>query len=467
MTAYRPAPLLANSGLPLFDEVAAADFPQALLRYRNARAAASIGLDGLSDTDWVRHFGRFEALPDNQKQPLALRYHGHQFRIYNPDLGDGRGFLFAQLRDDGDRLLDLGTKGSGTTPWSRGGDGRLTLKGGVREVLATAMLEALGVPTSKSLSLIETGEALMRGDEPSPTRSSVLVRLSHSHIRFGTFQRLLFKDDAATMRDLIAFLIANYFPEAGDAAGVFDAAVAGSARLVARWMAAGFVHGVLNTDNMNITGESFDYGPYRFLPFYDPAFTAAYFDHAGLYAYGRQPAAVHWNLSVLAQCLTLLCPSEPLIASLDTYGDRYRTELHLAICARLNLVPQGEADEALVIALFGFLATLDFEGSFEGVFYDWFGGALSEGRALAGPRAAHYQGTAFAPFRDALEAHTCADPEKLKHRRFAEADPETLLIDEIETLWADIAHGDDWSAFDAKLKAIEMWREALGLQASA
>ena len=468
MTDHRPAPRLASSGLSLFDEVAPADFPQALLRYRNDRAARTIGLDGLSDADWVRHFGRFEALPGNQTQPLALRYHGHQFRVYNPDLGDGRGFLFAQMFDDQNRLLDLGTKGSGTTPWSRGGDGRLTLKGGVREVLATAMLEALGVPTSKSFSLIETGEALMRGDEPSPTRSSVLVRLSHSHIRFGTFQRLLFKDDATTMEGLVAFLIANYFPGATDtapmnAAHLFDAAVAGSARLAARWMTAGFVHGVLNTDNMNITGESFDYGPYRFLPVYDPAFTAAYFDHAGLYAYGRQPAAVHWNLSVLAQCLTLVAPSEPLLASLNTYADRYRAELQAAVCARLNIVPQGEADEALVAAVFGFLATLGFDGSFEGLFYDWFGGKMSEDRALAGPRARHYQGAAFAAFHDMLGDYACADPEKLKHPRFSQPDPETLLIDEIETLWADIAHGDDWTTFNAKLTAIEIWRQALGL----
>ena len=463
MTDYRPAPRLASSGLSLFDEVAPADFPQVVLRYRNERAARTIGLDGLSDADWVRHFGRFEALPGNQTQPLALRYHGHQFRIYNPDLGDGRGFLFAQMFDAQGRLLDLGTKGSGTTPWSRGGDGRLTLKGGVREVLATAMLEALGVPTSKSLSLIETGEALMRGDEPSPTRSSVLVRLSHSHIRFGTFQRLLFKDDATTMEGLVAFLIANYFPDARDAAGVFDAAVAGSARLAARWMTAGFVHGVLNTDNMNITGESFDYGPYRFLPTYDPAFTAAYFDHAGLYAYGRQPAAVHWNLSVLAQCLSLVCPSEPLLASLNTYADRYRAELQAAVCARLNIVPQGEADEALVAAVFGFLATLGFDGSFEGLFFDWFGGKMNEDRALAGPRAQHYQGAAFAAFRDTLGGYACADAGKLKHPRFSQPDPETLLIDEIETLWADIAHGDDWTAFNAKLTGIETWRQALGL----
>src|SRR5690606_4679264 len=125
---------------------------------------------------WIARFARFEPFEGSLPEPLALRYHGHQFRAYNPDLGDGRGFLYAQLHDlhDG-RLLDLGTKGSGTTPWSRGGDGRLTLKGGVREVLASAMLEALGVSTSKAFSLIETGETLRRADEPAPARGAVLV----------------------------------------------------------------------------------------------------------------------------------------------------------------------------------------------------------------------------------------------------------------------------------------------------
>src|SRR5207253_1624368 len=192
-SAYRPDPQLPKLGPEFADPVQPARFPQTLLRFRNDRAAATVGLDTLTDDEWIAHFGRFEPLPGNISPFLAMRYHGHQFRVYNPELGDGRGFLFAQLREAGTgRLLDLGTKGSGKTPWSRGGDGRLTLKGGVREVLATAMLEALGVPTSKSFSLIETGEDLTRGDEPSPTRSAVLVRLSHSHIRFGSFQRHAF-----------------------------------------------------------------------------------------------------------------------------------------------------------------------------------------------------------------------------------------------------------------------------------
>ncbi|WP_040409949.1 protein adenylyltransferase SelO family protein [Asticcacaulis sp. AC402] len=464
MSDYLPDPRLAQSRLPLYDPVKAADFPQVILRYRNNRAAQSVGLETLTDSAWIDHFGRFAPLPANQSEPLALRYHGHQFRHYNPDLGDGRGFLFAQLRDDKGRLLDLGTKGSGQTPWSRGGDGRLTLKGGVREVLATAMLEALGVPTSKSFSLVETGEALHRGDEPSPTRSSVLVRLSHAHLRFGTFERLAWLDDADTMRGLCDFILANYHPDARDVAGLFDAVVSASARLSARWMAAGFVHGVLNTDNMSMTGESFDYGPYRFLPWYQPGFTAAYFDHAGLYAYGRQPDTVLWNLGQLGRSLTLISDSEALVAAFNTCPERYDREFALAVCARLNIAPRDD-NSPLLTALFPLLQTLAFDGSFEGLFYDWFGGKISQRRAMAGPRGQHYQGDAFTAFRAALDAYDAADPSKLDHPRFAEPDPETLLIDEIEAIWADIAGRDDWSTFHAKLAAIEIYRQALNLQA--
>src|SRR6185437_5121361 len=165
---YAPDPLFAQLGPEFADPVTPARFPQHILRRRNQDWATHVGLDTLTDGEWEGHFARFEPLPDNMSPPLAMRYHGHQFRTYNPEIGDGRGFLFAQLRDDRGRLLDLATKGSGQTPYSRFGDGRLTLKGGVREVLAAEMLEALGVYTSKSFSLLETGEALERNDEPSP-----------------------------------------------------------------------------------------------------------------------------------------------------------------------------------------------------------------------------------------------------------------------------------------------------------
>src|SRR5690349_22783655 len=212
MASYRPDPKILTLGDDFYDPVAPAPFPKCIPRFTNERWAERVGLE-FDEDGWATHFCRFEPLPDNLNEPLALRYHGHQFRVYNPDIGDGRGFTFAQLRDDRGRLLDLGTKGSGQTPYSRNADGRLTLKGGVREVLATEMLEALGVNTSKSFDLFETGEALERGDEPSPARSSVLTRLSHGHIRIGTFQRLAFFGDVENMGRLVRYCLQKILGE--------------------------------------------------------------------------------------------------------------------------------------------------------------------------------------------------------------------------------------------------------------
>jgi uncharacterized protein YdiU (UPF0061 family) len=471
-SAYRPDPLFQALGRDFADPVEAADFPRTTLRYRNDRAAASVGLDGLADAEWLRHFGRFESLPDNQPVPLAMRYHGHQFRTYNPDLGDGRGFLFAQLREAGsDRLLDLATKGSGQTPWSRSGDGRLTLKGGVREVLAASLLEALGVPTSRAFSLVETGEALTRGDEPSPTRSAVLTRLSHSHVRFGTFQRLAYFDRRDLISALIDHVVETYYPDLADApdrpTALLEAVVAASARLLARWMAAGFVHGVLNTDNMVVTGESFDYGPWRFLPRNDPNFVAAYFDQSGLYSFGRQPEAVFWNLQQLAACLTLVGEQAGLLAALNGFSDAYRTALREAILDRLGVQPLGpDQDVELVNAAFRALAEGGDALRWEPFFFDWFGGEASEPRALSGSRAGLYESEAFRAFRARLADYAPDRPERLADPVFQRPEPEELIIDEVEALWAPIDQADDWEPLYAKLGRIEAAREAYGLGGS-
>ena len=453
---FRPATAHADLGPEFFDVVAPADFPQAILRHRDQRWAARVGLDELSDPEWVRHMARFEPLPGSHPAPLALRYHGHQFRSFNPDLGDGRGFLYAQCYDRVDgRLLDLGTKGSGTTPWSRGGDGRLTLKGGVREVLATEMLEAQGVYTSKSLSLVETGEDLVRHDEPSPTRSAVLVRLSHSHIRIGSFQRQAALGDLEALERLLDYSVRTYLPEAwrddlGERAAAFLETVCRRvARLGGQWMAAGFVHGVLNTDNINITGESFDYGPWRWLPTYDPAFTAAYFDQTGLYAYGRQPETLQWNLTRLAECLLPFADKEALITLLQGFAPAFRTEYDCATLRRLGLVPAGpEPDAALAQAWWAGLA--ESQMPFEQAFFGAFGGE-------PGPQF----GEPFAPFRRLLAAYPRSG--RPDHSYFRRSAPCTLLIDEVEAIWAPIAEGDDWSAFAAKIIDIRKMGQALGL----
>ena len=453
---FRGSTAHAALGEAFFDVVAPAQFPQAILRHRDDRWAARVGLDTLSDAEWVAHMARFQPLPGSHPRPLALRYHGHQFRSYNPDLGDGRGFLYAQLYDlqDG-RLLDLGTKGSGTTPWSRAGDGRLTLKGGVREVLATEMLEAQGVYTSKSLSLVETGENLQRYDEPSPTRSAVLVRLNHGHIRIGSFQRQAALGDVDALRRLLDYSVDTYITEArrddeAERAVAFLGAVcARVARLGAQWMAAGFVHGVLNTDNINITGESFDYGPWRWLPFYDPAFTAAYFDENGLYAYGRQPETLQWNLTRLAECLLPLAEKDALVEALQGFAPAFRSQYDAATLRRLGVPPAGpEADRDLANAWWTALA--DTRIPFEQAFFDAFGGEL--GASF---------GEAFAPVRAALAGRP--RPGRPDHPYFRRAAACTMLIDEVEAIWAPIAAGDDWSAFRSKIAAVREMGQAFAL----
>ena len=431
---YNPDPKIYELGEDFYDPVQAASFPETTLRYRDDKSAVSIGLD-LDDAEWVTHFGRFEPLPDNLKAPLALRYHGHQFQNYNPDLGDGRGFLFAQMRGPDGRLMDLGTKGSGQTPWSRTGDGRLTLLGGVREVLATRYLEHLGVNTSKTFSLIETGEALQRNDEPSPTRSAVMVRLNHSHIRFGSFQRQAFFNHTDNLEKLTEYCLRHYHQEADGPDGLLRAAAVNSADMVASWMAGGFVHGVMNTDNMNITGESFDYGPYRFLPTLDPAYTAAYFDYNGLYAFGRQPEAMSWNLAQLAQSLSLICEDATLIESLNEFAPRYQSALNRHVFRRLGIAPENEeTDTAFVRALFIYLK--ESQVPWPEFWHDWQGGASRSAKDQIGTYDAEWDARLKA--FDVVSERPKTDT------------PNSLLYEEIGEIWKPIAESDDWSAFEQK-----------------
>lgn len=458
--AYTPDPRHPRLGEAFFDAVAPANFPKTILRHRDDRAAAQIGLEGLTEAEWIAHFARFTPLPDNLPTPLALRYHGHQFRSYNPEIGDGRGFLFAQLRERGTgRLLDLGTKGSGQTPWSRFGDGRLTLKGGVREVLATTLLEALGVNTSKSLSLIETGEALERNDEPSPTRSAVLVRLSHSHVRIGTFQRLLALELEAEMKRLIDYAIETYYPAAAEAAdpvlSLYQHTSQAVAEMGAQWFAAGFVHGVLNTDNIVITGESFDYGPWRFLPHYEPGFTAAYFDHSGLYAFGRQPQALHWNLARFGECLAAHTSMADLEKELDAFPSLFQKALVAQTHRRLGLKP--ETDEAALARVQAFYdALLDTKLPFERAFFDLIGGAR-DGRVKASDHAEAYRAEPWTKAIGLLKEGTPAEID-FTHPYLKGLEPVTLLIEEVEALWDHIDQHNDWAPLEAKLKMFEFLR---------
>ena len=449
MADYRPDPEILELGADFYDAVEPAKFPKAIPRFLNQRWAERVGLEV---TDWEAHFCRFEPLPDNLPQPLALRYHGHQFRSYNPEIGDGRGFLFAQLRGEDGRLLDLGTKGSGQTPYSRFGDGRLTLKGGVREVLATEMLEALGVNTSKTFALFETGEELVRGDEPSPTRSSVLTRLGHGHIRIGTFQRLAFVEQPDNIAKLTRYCLEHLYGEDPNSGAhrLFELIAGATARLAASYLAAGFVHGVLNSDNIAITGESFDYGPWRFTPHWDDTFTAAYFDETGLYAFGRQPEAIHWDLAQLAGCLALVAEAPPLADQLSSWPELFEAALVEAMLKRLGVAPTAEDDDRQLVAIL-IKALQSRAAGIDRLFFDWRGGR--------DPGADAYPGEEFRELAQLLDGRD--NPVARSDPYWSDGSHCSMHIEEVEAIWAAIAERDDWTPFNAKIAAIRRMGAAM------
>lgn len=462
---YEPA--LELLGDDYFDVVTAATFPMHALRFRNNALLPLLGLtkETVSDRDFIEAFGQFQ----RPAACLALRYHGYQFGEYNPFLGDGRGFLYGQVRGTDGELYDFGTKGSGTTPYSRGGDGRLTLKGGVREVLAAEALHRLGVKTSRCLCLIETGESLWRGDEPSPTRSSVMVRFSRSHVRFGTFERLHYlgrKDFAAT---LLQHVVEQYYPHLCRGTDVYSQfyaeLVQRVADLAAQWMAAGFCHGVLNTDNMPITGESFDYGPYAFIPTYNPKFTAAYFDYMGRYRYGNQPAVCRWNLHKLQQALESVIPAMDMEDSLARFEEYYQAAYCDRMLKRLGgsqLSPSPES-QTLVEKTCQFL-----EASQVG-YHDFF-------VALREQFSPQWRDSADAilhpfsnPLPDDLEAalnqwrrayHRVLNDlpsdamEQVGHDLATFNPKANLLRPEIEAVWESIVSANDWEPFAALVERI-------------
>ncbi|HSM82456.1 MAG TPA: YdiU family protein [Nodosilinea sp.] len=476
MTAANPLlaldylPALEALGDDYYDLVAAADFPQQILRFRNDDVVRQLGLDpaAVSDGDFVEAFGKFQG-----REPfLALRYHGYQFGEYNPFLGDGRGFLYGQVRGTSGELYDFGTKGSGPTPYSRGGDGMLTLKGGVREVLAAEALNALGVNTSRALSLVETGQALWRGDEPSPTRSSVLVRFSRSHIRFGTFERLEYLSRPDLIAKLLEHVIDVYYPEARlfteaqeRYAHFYGELCDRTAALAAQWMSVGFCHAVLNTDNMSITGESFDYGPYAFIDRYDPRFTAAYFDYAGRYSYGNQPLICQMNLKALQKPLQLVMPEADLEATLAAFKERYEAYYQERMLQKLGF--DSLADDLATSLL---SQTLELLSAVEVGYHDFF-------LALTQQFSPAWRDDAEQIFSTTLQASDPAAAAPLKDWRqlyqrclqsidkegmgaiaatLQRTNPQTVLLrPEIEAIWEPIADDDNWQPFYDLLEKIQ------------
>jgi hypothetical protein len=279
--------------------------------------------------------------------PLAMVYSGHQFGVWAGQLGDGRALLIGQVRNRRGELWDIQLKGAGKTPYSRFGDGRAVMRSTIREYLASEALEALGIPTSRALAIVATGETVMR-ETPEP--GAVLTRLAPSHIRFGHFEHFFHRGLKDQVRTLADHVMAEHFPEvaAGDYAGWFGDVVRRTAELIAGWQAVGFAHGVMNTDNMSILGITLDYGPYGFIDSYDPQFVCNHTDEQGRYSFINQPMIAHWNLRALALALSDLITTDVLLEKLTSYEAYFGVKYRALMRAKLGLSREEEGDDQVI-----------------------------------------------------------------------------------------------------------------------
>ncbi|AHD19742.1 hypothetical protein Y013_03010 [Rhodococcus pyridinivorans SB3094] len=334
-----------------------AEAPDPELLALNEDLAVSLGLDvaALRSADGVAVLAGAE-VPAGAK-PVAMAYAGHQFGGYAPLLGDGRALLLGELVDADGGRVDLHLKGSGPTPFSRGGDGFAVVGPMLREYLVSEAMHALGIPTTRSLSVVATGRPVYReGAEPG----AVLARVAASHLRVGTFEFAARQGEV--VRALADHAIARHYPDLLDLPetgennrylGLFTAVVEAQASLVAQWMLVGFVHGVMNTDNTTISGQTIDYGPCAFVDAFDPAAVFSSIDHSGRYAFGNQPAVLKWNLARFAETLLRLVDSTPdaaiaaVTAVLDSFDTRYERHYRSGLAAKLGL-PEDSLDQELV-----------------------------------------------------------------------------------------------------------------------
>lgn len=328
-----------------------------ILIHASPDAMRLLGLSAadFADPGTVRLFAGHHPVPGFA--PLSQVYAGHQFGNWVPRLGDGRAMMIAQVRNEQGALWDVQLKGAGRTPYSRFGDGRAVLRSTIREYLASEAMAALGIPTTRALCLIATGEGVMRETlEPG----AILTRLAPSHIRFGHFEYFRHNGMAEAIPALADHVIAMGWP---DLVGRedrftrwFEGLVQRTASLIADWQAVGFCHGVMNTDNMSALGLTIDYGPYGFLDAHDPGHICNHSDHSGRYAFASQPDIAFWNLQMLAMCLTELIPVEALRAALAAYGPAFDHALRQRMRAKLGLTLERDEDDALLESLTAMMA---------------------------------------------------------------------------------------------------------------
>jgi len=359
--------MTANAPLFQFDNSYARDLPGFYVAWEGAKVPApelilfnqalaeELGLDAarLETAEGAEMFAGVRQ-PDGAS-PLAQVYAGHQFGGFSPQLGDGRALLVGEVHDLEGRRRDIQLKGSGPTPFSRGGDGKAVVGPVLREYILGEAMHALGIPTTRALAAVSTGESVYR-EGPKP--GAVLTRVAASHLRVGTFQYFAARGETDKVRQLADYAIARHDPDLADTdqryLELFRRVIERQAALVAKWVLVGFVHGVMNTDNTTISGETIDYGPCAFIDAYDPAAVFSSIDHGGRYAFGRQPMIMQWNLARLAEALLALIDPDDLdkavesaSAELGRFPDLYRTHWLTGMRAKLGLSSETEDDQAL------------------------------------------------------------------------------------------------------------------------
>ncbi|MDR5655020.1 protein adenylyltransferase SelO [Ruixingdingia sedimenti] len=387
----------------------------------NAALAAEMGLDPaeLSRPEWVEVFAG-NRIPKGA-DPLAQAYAGHQFGGWVPQLGDGRAILLGEILGPDGRRWDIQLKGAGRTPFSRMGDGRAWLGPVLREYLASEAMAALGVPTTRALAAVTTGEPVWREEGRLP--GAVLCRVASSHIRVGTFQYFAARGDTEALRLLTDMAIARHHPGAEGALGLLQAAVAAQARLVAQWMALGFIHGVMNTDNAHVGGLTIDYGPCAFMDVFHPDRVFSSIDSYGRYAWSNQPQIAVWNMAQLASCLLpLIDPDETRAVALATeavhaFAGIYQAEWLARFGAKIGLAAARAEDEDLIGGLLDLMAAeeADFTRAFRG---------LAEGTA----RDEFVAGAAFDAWAGGWQARLAQEPGGMEgaEARMAAANPAVI-----------------------------------------
>jgi uncharacterized protein YdiU (UPF0061 family) len=341
---------LPEAGVP----VAPATAPSPRLLFLNAALADELRANLPRDAQDCAALFAGNRLPEGAA-PVAQVYAGHQFGNFVPQLGDGRALLLGEVVDRHGQRRDIAFKGSGRTPYSRNGDGKAAVGPMLREALMGEAMHALGIPTTRALAVVATGETVWRED---PLPGAVLTRVAASHLRVGTFEYFAVRGDVDLLRRLADYAIARHDPDLREAtdrhAGLLRAVARRQAQLIAAWMNAGFIHGVMNTDNMALSGETIDYGPCAFLEHYDPRAVFSSIDTRGRYCYGNQPAMAQWNLARFAECLLPLLDAdesraiEIATAVIRAFPDDYRAALLAGQRAKLGLVQARDEDAALV-----------------------------------------------------------------------------------------------------------------------